>query len=425
MLTDRLTRDLYSEMCRIPLIDPHSHINPHAAAAKSLDDILGYHYYTELAHSAGLDQSPLNKEVTPRERVRAILGHMDRIDNTAQYSWFLEIAQTFLGFKDDRVTADHCDTLCDAADRLMAQLDWEDQVLRRSNVEKIYLTNDFDDPLEGFDTDRYVPCLRTDDLVFHFAKPEVRERLARATGIEITSAEQMEQAIAKLFEFFKARGAKACAISLPPDFTPHPVTPADLSLALGEILSGNDDVGIRRTCSSGVFWLLAEYCRGFKLPFDLMIGVNRRVYRNGVYQGQDLFDQRTSLIQYAELFNAFPEVTFPISVLTSAQNQELVSYSWIFPNVVTSGHWWYSNIPAYITHDARARLQAVPKTKQLGYYSDAYKLEFILPKYNMYRRILAQILADDFVRPGVYSETQAVALARLLLRENAERIFGA
>ena len=85
-----------------------------------------------------------------------------------------------------------------------------------------------------------------------------------------------------------------------------------------------------------------------------MIGVNRRVYRDGVYQGQDLFDQRTSLIQYAELFNAFPEVTFCISVLTSAQNQELASYSWIFPNVVTSGHWWYSNIPAYIEHDARA-----------------------------------------------------------------------
>ena len=58
-----------------------------------------------------------------------------------------------------------------------------------------------------------------------------------------------------------------------------------------------------------------------------MIGVNRQVYANGVYQGQDLFDQRTSLIQYQELFNAFPEVTFPISVLTSGQNQELVSYS--------------------------------------------------------------------------------------------------
>jgi glucuronate isomerase len=65
----------------------------------------------------------------------------------------------------------------------------------------------------------------------------------------------------------------------------------------------------------------------------------------------------------------------------------------------------------------------VPKTKQIGYYSDAYKLEFILPKYNMYRRLLARVLADDFVRTGVYSESQAVDLARLLLRDNARRIF--
>ena len=424
MLTDRLTRDLYAEICQIPLIDPHSHINPHQAAARTLDDILGYHYYTELAHSAGMSQAPLANDVPPRERVRAILDHLDRIDNTVQYSWFLEIAQTFLGFKGDRVTAKDCDALCDVAERLMAQADWEEQVLRRSRVEKIFLTNDFDDPLEGFDTGRYVPCLRTDDLVFHFDKAATRERLARATGVEVANAEQMQDAIAALFRRFVERGAKACAISLPPDFSPAAVSQFDLTIYLGELIAGNQDAGVKRACANGVFWMLAEHCREFRLPFDLMIGVNRRVYRNGVFQGQDLFDQRTSLLQYAELFNAFPEVTFPISVLTSAQNQELVSYSWIFPNVVTNGHWWYSNIPAYITHDTRARLQAVPKTKQLGYYSDAYKLEFILPKYNMYRRILAQILADDFVRPGVYSETQALALARLLLRENTERIFG-
>src|ERR1700694_456827 len=98
MLHDRLTQDLFTRTSRIPLIDPHSHINPHAAAAKSLDDILGYHYYTELAHSAGMDQTSLAQDVKPRERVCAILGHLDRTDNTAQYSWFLEIARTFLGF---------------------------------------------------------------------------------------------------------------------------------------------------------------------------------------------------------------------------------------------------------------------------------------------------------------------------------------
>src|SRR5437879_6001219 len=172
-----------------------------------------------------------------------------------------------------------------------------------------------------------------------------------------------------------------------------------------------------------MFWMLAECCRDFKLPFDLMIGVNRRVYENGVHQGQDLFDQRTSLVQYAKLFNAFPGVNFCVSILSSGQNQELVSFSWIFPNVLTHGHWWYANVPPYIEHDLRARLLGVPKAKQIGYYSDMYKLEFGLPKFNMYRRILAQVLADDFVRPRLYTDGQAVELARLLLHDNVRRIF--
>jgi glucuronate isomerase len=445
MATDQLVSDLLAEIVKIPIIDPHSHIDPHRPTARTLDDILGYHYYTELAHSAGMDKALLS-DISPRERVRALLGHMDRIDNTVQYGWLLEIARTFLGFQGDRLTAPDADSLWDAAERVFGQPDWETQVLQRSNLEKVFLTNDFDDPLTGFDATRYVPCLRTDDLVFHLDDPQIRQRLARAIGGEINDLAGLRRAVGTLFERFARRGARACAVSLPPHFSPVAVPEFDLGHAVEAVL-GADASWLRTTVftavqavksvlqqptgdgsasavmASGVFWMLAEHCREHKLPFDLMIGVNRRVYRHGVYQGQDLFDQRTSLIQYAELFNAFPEVTFCVSVLSSAQNQELASYSWIFPNVVTSGHWWYSNVPAYIEQDARARLQAVPKTKQIGYYSDMYKLEFGLPKYNMYRRVLAKILADDFVRAGVTTETGAVDLARLLLRDNARRIF--
>jgi glucuronate isomerase len=401
MAADSLAQDLYDAICPIPLIDPHTHINPHQPTARHFDDILGYHYYTELAHSAGMSQDVLGSAVEPRLRVREILAHADRFDNTVQYSWLLEIARTFLGFSGDRLGPGDTDFLCDQAERLMAAPDWEEHVLRLSSLEKVFLTNDFDDPLEGFDTVRYIPCLRTDDLVFHLDNPSVRQRLARATGVEGHDDASLRRALGQLFEHFTRKGARACAISLPPDFTPRPE--ADRP--------------------ARVFWMLAEYCRDFHLPFDLMIGVNRKVYRSGVYQGQDLFDQRTSLVQYAELFNAFPEVTFCVSVLSSGQNQELASYSWIFPNVVTSGHWWYANIPAFIERDLQARLQAVPKTKQIGYYSDMYKLEFALPKFNMYRRILARLLADAYVRPGVCSETAAVDLARCILRDNVQRIF--
>jgi glucuronate isomerase len=421
MLYDTLAEELYTEICHIPLIDPHSHINPRKAASTTLDDILGYHYYTELAHSVGMDKEPLAAAVEPRERVRAILYHMAQFDNTIQYQWFMEICRAFLDFQGQRLSIADCGWLYDTAEKVMRRPDWEDRVLRQSNLEKVFLTNDFDDPLTGFDTNRYVPCLRTDDLVFHLANPEVRGRLAKATSVEVGDLPSLRRAIGSLFEHFTRHGAKACAISLPPEFAPGPISEQEFGAALSALSA--DNAQARTLCSVGVFWMLAEFCRDFSLPFDLMIGVNRRVYEHGVYQGQDLFDQRTSLLQYRKLFNAFPGVSFCISVLSSGQNQELVSHAWIFPNVMTNGHWWYSNVPPYIEQDLRARLHAVPKAKQIGYYSDMYKLEFGLPKFNMYRRILSQVLADDFVRPRVYSDAQAIELARLLLRDNVKRIF--
>ncbi|QEL19793.1 amidohydrolase [Limnoglobus roseus] len=398
MSADGLIQSLTAAFDAIPLIDPHSHIEPLSPVSKSLDDILGYHYYTELAHSAGMSQKLLGPDADPRDRCREIIRFMDRYDNTAQYGWFVNICKSFLVFTGDRVTAKDADALFDASLKAFAAKDWEQQVFAKTNLEKIFLTNEFDDNLDGFDTAKYVPCLRTDTLVFKFREPGVRERLAKVTGIDVGDVPTLRKAVRALFERFVAKGAKACAISLPPDFTPTPE-------------------------GSSIFWMLAENCREFKLPFDLMIGVNRRVYEKGVHQGQDLFDRRCSLIQYRELFNAFPEVTFPVSVLTSGQNQELVAYSWIFPNVVPNGHWWYSNIPAYIGADLRERLQGVPKTKLVGYYSDAYKLEFVLPKYGMYRRILAKTIADEFVRPGTLNETEAVALGTRLLRDNVREIF--
>jgi glucuronate isomerase len=423
-MSQALRQRLYSQLDELVIIDPHTHINPHAAASTTLADILGYHYYTELAHSAGMPKAQIEQPgLAPREKVRRLVERLAPLENTIQYSWLVEIGQRFFGFGDDHVTPENWEALYEAAERKMRSPSWADDVIRQSRLSAIFLTNDFDDPLEGFDTSRYIPCLRTDDLVFHLAKPEVRQRLERATGQSPHDVGSLRQAIGKLFEHFTSRGARACAISLPPDFAPAKV--ANAEAALGEILQKGPQASAerRREASQFVFWTLAEFCSEFRLPFDLMIGVNRAVYADGVYQGQDLYDSRVSLIQYRKLFNAFPQVTFPISVLASVTNQELTSYSWIFPNVVTNGHWWYSNTPAFIEHDLAARLEAVPRTKQIGYYSDMYKLEFALPKFAMYKRILAKVLAERFVIDRGWSEDRAFALGRQVLRDNSQAIF--
>ena len=425
-MSAQLQQRLLGELEKLVLIDPHTHINQLDPASHTLADILGYHYYTELAHSAGLPREQIEQPgIDPKEKVRRLIPKLADIENTAQYSWLLEMCRVFFGFEEDRLTLSNWEKLYDDAAKKMAQPDWEEQVLRISKLEQIFLTNNFDESLTGFDTQRYIPCLRTDDLVFHLTKPETRTRLAKATGIELSGAASLKEAIGKLFEHFVSHNAKACAISLPPDFEPIRIDASAADPILRAVSAGKElSADESRTLSRFVFWTLAEHCADHKLPFDLMIGVNRRVYEAGVYQGQDLFDQRVSLIQYRALFNAFPQVVFPISVLAQISNQELVSYSWIFPNVVTNGHWWYSNIPAYIETDCRARLQAVPRTKQIGYYSDMYKLEFALPKFGMYRRILSKILAEDFVIGRGWPEERALELGRQNLRGNVETIFG-
>ncbi len=420
-----IEKTLFDELEKLVLIDPHTHINPHAAASKTLADIMGYHYYTELAHSAGMPKSHIEEpNLDPKEKVGRLVEALGNLDNTIQVSWLVEMCQEFFGFESDRITTDNWESLYDTAAQKMGEADWEDQVLKQSKLEKVFLTNDFDDPLEGFDTNVYIPCLRTDDLVFHFLKRAVRDRLSKAAAIEVGDAATLREAIGKLFTHFVSKGAKACAISIPPSFSPERVDAGAATAVIKRAVKGQRLTNMEQDLlSSHVFWTITEFCNEHKLPFDLMIGVNRRVYEDGVFQGQDLFDQRVSLIQYKELLNAFPDVTFPISVLGSTSNQELVSYAWIFPNIVTNGHWWYSNIPSFIEADTRSRLEAVPRTKQIGYYSDMYKLEFALPKFRMYRRVLARVLANEFIAARGWKEEQAIALGKQILRGNVESVF--
>lgn len=425
-MSANLIQEVLEPLESLRLIDPHTHINPHQAASKTLADILGYHYYTELAHSAGLPKAQIEEPgLAPKEKVGRLVPWLSTIENTVQYSWLLEMCHAFFDFQDDRITESNWELLYDHSLQKMQSANWEEMVLNKSGLDQVYLTNDFDDPLQGFDTKKYVPCLRTDDLVFHLSKVAVRERLEKASRVSPSDANSLKEAIGRLFVHFRGNGVRACAISLPPDFSPVPISAVTAGPLVAKVFGGKDlTMAESTTLSQYVFWTLAEFCMDYRLPFDLMIGVNRRVYEDGVFQGQDLFDTRVSLVQYKRLLNAFPGVVFPISVLAETSNQELVSFSWIFPNVVTSGHWWYSNVPVFIERDTRARLQAVPLTKQIGYYSDMYKLEFALPKFGMYRRILAKVLAEDFVIGRRWSVPKAVELGTRILRGNVETVFG-
>jgi len=416
-----LAETLYAEIRKVRVIDVHSHVRQTEPSASSLRDILSYHYFTELAFSSGLAKDHMAADLPDERMIPALVEAMARFDNTVQYGWLIDAARTLFDFPDRKLTADNWRALNDTAARKLGAEDWMDEVLRRANIEKVFLTNSFFEDLDGFDRQRLVPCLRIDDLVFHL--DQVADKLSDRGGATVTDTGSLKQALAAVLEYFVAHDARSAAISLPPGFTCRAVSDADAGPLLRATLKGKDLASDERgALSAYVLYLLADLCRERRLPMQLMIGVIRGAYRHGVHQGTDIVSNRDSLSQYADLFNRFHDVTFTVSTLSTTLAHELLAYTWIFRNVVASGHWWYANVPGIIETDLRARIEALPRTKILGYYSDAYYVELALPKFDMYRWCLARVLAAQ-VQMKRLTEADALAVARCLLRDNAKSIF--
>ena len=178
-------QELFAEISRWPIYDPHTHIDARRPAARHLDEIMGYHYYTELAHSAGMPTEEVSPDLDPVVRVRNLVARLETIDSTVQYSWLLEIARTFHQFPHDRITPGNVGELVDRADHERDGTDWDKEVWKTTRLEAVFLTNEFDDTLDGWDTAAYVPCLRTDDLVLKLNDQKTVGRLRAASDVDV------------------------------------------------------------------------------------------------------------------------------------------------------------------------------------------------------------------------------------------------
>src|SRR3954470_20187709 len=128
-----LRRRLFAELDKLVIVDPHTHISPLDPASHTLADILGYHYYTELAHSAGMPKSQIEEPgLDPKEKVRRLIENLGAVQNTIQYSWLVEMCQTFFGLMDETITPQNWEKVYDGAELLMSHADWPQEVLSKS-----------------------------------------------------------------------------------------------------------------------------------------------------------------------------------------------------------------------------------------------------------------------------------------------------
>ena len=93
------------------------------------------------------------------------------------------------------------------------------------------------------------------------------------------------------------------------------------------------------------------------------------------------------------------------------------------PNFSLAGFWWHNFFPAAIRHVLAERLDMVPLNKQVGFFSDAYVVEWSYAKTIIVRKQMAQVLAEK-VAQGQYTLAEALHVAREILYETPQSLCG-
>ena len=419
-------REIYDTIGGDPIFDVHTHVNWKTPFAKDAWDLLRYHYFTEMAYSQGFPSELINDPAfSNKEKVKKILGYLSGMRTTAPYWWLVALYQKFFDFEDNRIGPENCEAMCEVVKEKSEQTDWIKKVKQKSKLERIALTNSPWEEFDGLRSETFVPTFRVDSLL-NLESGKTLNQIKKHSGTTIKGLSEFEEYISERFQYFVNCNARSAAVSLPPNFQTAETKRAAIGKSFDDLVRLPKSVGTGKLekIKSHIINHVAELCEDRKMPFQLMMGCKREVYKQGVLEGRDKSEPVSSLDGLLYLLNTYHDVNFPISVVSQTQSQELAECARIFRNVYASGHWWYTNTEKEIENSLAIRLELSPHLKHIGQYSDAYTMELIWPKYDMYRRIESNVFAEKYVQQGKLSINETIEIIRERDYKTPKRLMG-
>jgi hypothetical protein len=120
--------------------------------------------------------------------------------------------------------------------------------------------------------------------------------------------------------------------------------------------------------------------------------------------------------QLAEIIARHPEIEFHCYLSTKHANQVMCTLCRELPNLLMAGYWWHNFFPSNIMQIMDERLDMLAINKQIGFFSDAYCVEWSYAKSLLVKYCLSSTLAKRVVR-GQFDVNKAVEIAQKMLFE--------
>jgi hypothetical protein len=441
MSANSLTQELELALGEIPVLDVHTHLVGGKLGARGLHDVLLYHMVVSDLYAAGcpggarltqFPQWPTAAEA--HERIREALPFLPHVQNTSSF-WAVRLILAGLYDWREPITPDNWQRL-DAL--ILERADdraWHHAILDRLNIQRAgteiarRVAGEDDDRLQyalewGFFTRcQWGEC---DTALYELERcwgrtPDNPSPISAgsrpATDRTIRSLADVHAAVKHYVSVIPYAQVIATATHLSTDIDYRMVNDAEMESALAQrSQAGPAERDVFASYINEAFLTELEK-RSDQIVFQFSLGAEPLPFETGCR-----LSQRT-IGQLAEIIGRHPKLRFQCFLASRHANQSLCTLARELPNFSLAGYWWHNFFPDVIRQVMAERLDMLPVNKHIGFFSDAYCVEWTYAKAILVRKQMARVLAEK-IEQGQYSRDDALAIARAILFETPQKLLG-
>ena len=436
-----LTRELEAALATLPMLDVHTHLVGGKLGARGLHDVLLYHMVVSDLYAAGC---PTGARLTQylrwpdkdeaHARLREAIPFLPQIQNTSSF-WGVRMILRDLYDWNEPITENNWQKLDELIRERADDRSWHHSILDRLNIRRT--GTEIARRSQGEDDERLQYALEWgfftrcqwgefDTALYELERcwgktPESPSPIGAGgrpkTERTIKSLGDVRAAIQHYVSAIPYAHVIATATHISTDIDFRAVSDSEMEAALqrrAQAAAAERDIYASYVHEH---FLSALEEHGDKIVFQFSFGAEPLPFETG-----SRLNQRT-IAQLAKMIGRHPRLRFQCFLSSRHANQSLCTVARELPNFSLAGYWWHNFFPDVIRQVMAERLDMLPVNKQVGFFSDAYCVEWTYAKAIIVRKQLAHVLAEK-VGQGQYSIDEALGVARATLFDSPQTLLG-
>lgn len=439
MHPDRCESELEEALAEVPVLDIHTHLVGGKLGARGLHDVLLYHMVVSDLYAAGcptgarLTQFPEWPAASEaRERIEGALPFLPFIHNTSSW-WGVQLILRDLYDWREPITRDNWRALDERIRERSDDAAWHRSVLDRVQIQRTGTelarrgNGEDDDRLQyALEWGFFTRCQwgEFDTALYELERcwgrppesPSAIGGMRPKPERSIRTVDDVHSALQHYVANIPYERILSTATHISTDIDFCRVNDQTMAAALTRRQHAGPaerDIYASYVHEAFLTQLEAKAC---PIVFQFSLGAEPLPFETG-----SRLSQRT-IAQLAEMIGQHPRLQFQCFLASRHANQSLCTLARELPNFSVAGYWWHNFFPDVIRQVISERLDMLPANKQVGFFSDAYCVEWSYAKAVIVRRQLAFVLAQK-IGQGQYSFETALAIARAILYDSPQTLL--